>query len=226
MFRLFLSVLSLALLAPSALGALLPAIGVCLSGMEWGNAIPGRPGQDYYLPTASEYSYFHSQKLDLVRLPFRWERLQPNLTGPLAPVYLGQLKQQLALAASFNMTVLLDAHNYARYNNAIIGAPGSPVSIAAFADLWRRMATEFVGMAGLHGYGSVPLAHTATAPQLSAALGSPSAFSLCLRFAFTAALRSICPPPAHLPPQALFSPALLTFFSCASAADLSKRPRQ
>ena len=38
---------------PSARG-LLPNIGVCLSGMEYGH-VPGTPGDDYAWPTADEY---------------------------------------------------------------------------------------------------------------------------------------------------------------------------
>jgi endoglucanase len=140
------------LLGQLASAQLLPAIGVCLSGMEWGTAVPGRPGSDYFIPTATEYSYFHSQHLNMVRLPFRWERIQPSLRGPLAPAYLSELKAQLAIAASFNMTVLLDVHNYARYGNAVINGSVGSLTNADFADLWRRLATEFVGMPGLHGY--------------------------------------------------------------------------
>ena len=53
---------SFALMSPfaSTPTALLPLIGVCLSGMEDGNRIPGRPGTDYAIPTVSEYQYFHS----------------------------------------------------------------------------------------------------------------------------------------------------------------------
>jgi hypothetical protein len=40
--------------------ALLPLIGVCLSGMEDGSRFPGKPGTDYAIPTVSEYLYFHS----------------------------------------------------------------------------------------------------------------------------------------------------------------------
>ena len=52
--------------------------GVNLSGAEWGNRYPGTFGTDYTYPTASELDYYKSKGLTLIRLPFLWERVQPD----------------------------------------------------------------------------------------------------------------------------------------------------
>lgn len=132
------------ILIPSSSPRLIEHIGVCLSGLEW--------GQYYRVPTVDEYLYFKSKRLTLIRLPFKWEILQPKLNGPLDETYLGILKSQVAIAASLNMTVLLDCHNYARYNDWIINGTSGNLTNSMFADLWRRLASEFVGSGGLHGY--------------------------------------------------------------------------
>ena len=129
-----------------------PAIGVCMSGLEDGDKIPGQPGTDYSIPQVWEYQYFASKHLTMVRLPFRWERMQPTLSGPLDTFMVSVIHSQLAIAAALNMTLLLDCHNYARYGDYVINGTTGPLTSAVFADLWLRMATEFGSSAGLHGY--------------------------------------------------------------------------
>ena len=136
---------------PASPAALLPAIGVCLSGMEYGR-VPGTPGSDYAWPTADEYQYFHSKGFTMARLPFKWERMWPTLGGQLDPFFVQVLHNQLAIAATLNITLLLDCHNYARWNANIINGTNGPLTSSVFADFWLKMATEFRGSAGLHGY--------------------------------------------------------------------------
>lgn len=137
---------------PTSPSALLPAIGVCMSGLEDGDKIPGVQNVDWVAPQVWEYQYFASKRLTMIRLPFRWERVQPTLSGPLDPDMVAILKSQLAIAAALNMTVLLDCHNYARYGDFVINGTSGPLTSAVFADLWLRMASEFGGLRGLHGY--------------------------------------------------------------------------
>src|ERR1700737_7914 len=65
--------------------------GVNLSGAEWGNRYPGTFGTDYTYPTASELDYYKSKGLTLIRLPFLWERMQPNLNSPLDGTQVGYM---------------------------------------------------------------------------------------------------------------------------------------
>src|SRR5687767_4276462 len=67
----------------SAEGAL-GLTGVNLAGAEFGhNKMPGRHGTDYFYPSRATIDYFVSKKLTTLRVPFRWERLQPTLEGGL-----------------------------------------------------------------------------------------------------------------------------------------------
>lgn len=135
----------------SNVAGLLPNIGVCLSGMEYGR-VPGTPGHDYAWPTADEYQYFHSKGFTIVRLPFKWERMYPQLMGELDKFTVGVLHSQLSIAATLNMSILLDCHNYARWNGTVLNGTTGAVTSAVFADFWLKMATVFRGTPGLHGY--------------------------------------------------------------------------
>ena len=77
-----------------------------------GGKIPGKAFFDFAVPSSSEYAYFKSKQMLLVRLPFKWERLQPNITGPLAPEYLQLLHEQVGFAANYSMKIILDCHAF------------------------------------------------------------------------------------------------------------------
>lgn len=86
--------------------------------------------------------------MNIVRLPFRWERLQPTLNQPLDNTELGRMKTFVNAVTAAGTTVLLDPHNYAHYgaghdtdNNWVIGSSNVPYT--AFANFWSRLATEF-----------------------------------------------------------------------------------
>jgi hypothetical protein len=56
-------------------------------------------------------------------------------------------------------TVIIDPHNYARYNDAIIGASGSGVTNANFIDMWQKMAQKYKSRADLVVFGLVNEPH-------------------------------------------------------------------
>jgi len=124
----------------------LPFTGTNLSGGEFCNPQPGKPpvyGKNFIFPSAAEFSYFASKGMNVFRIPFRWETLQPALKQPLVPAEVAHLKDVVRDGTSKGLTILLDPHNYARYYGGVIGGP--KVSDEAFADFWRRLATEFKG---------------------------------------------------------------------------------
>ena len=52
-------------------------VGVNLSGAEFGqNILPGTYGTQYTYPTTAEVDYYKGKGMNMIRLPFRWERLQ------------------------------------------------------------------------------------------------------------------------------------------------------
>lgn len=133
-------------------------LGVNLAGAEFTDTkIPGTFNTDYTYPTSAEYDYYASKGLTLIRLPFRWERVQPVLNGPLDPTELARLDQQAAYASAHGMRLILDVHNYARYrmpngSTAIIGDSDGLVTVANFQDLWSRLAAHFSGSSGIWAY--------------------------------------------------------------------------
>ncbi len=116
--------------------------GVSLAGAEFGQgSLPGTYGRDYIYPEAGSTAYFAGKGMNLIRLPFRWERLQPQLNQPFDVEELKRLKSFVSEVTASGMYVLLDPHNFARYRDDVIGSPSLPA--AAFGDLWSRLAKEF-----------------------------------------------------------------------------------
>jgi len=126
--------------------------GVALAGADFAeDNLPGKYEVDYVYPTAAELDYFQGKGLALIRLPFRWERLQPSAYGPLNNAELGRIDAFIAAARVRNMHVILDAHNYARYYGAVIGTTAVPN--AAFTDFWRKLADHFKSEPAIWAYG-------------------------------------------------------------------------
>ncbi|HSD40165.1 MAG TPA: glycoside hydrolase family 5 protein [Rhodocyclaceae bacterium] len=108
-------------------------------------ALPGNYGTDYIYPVQSEVDYFQSKKMNVVRLPFRWERLQPALNIAFDNTELGRLDTFVTATTAKGVSVILDPHNYARWHTSVVGSASLPNS--AFADLWTRLATRYKGNA-------------------------------------------------------------------------------
>ncbi len=128
-------------------GQLLDFVGVNLAGAEFGQQnLPGTYGMDYQYPGPSDIDPFVLAGMNVIRLPFRWERLQQALLAELDAAELQRLDEAVSHATSKGLSVVLDPHNYARYgtDEAIVGE-GIPID--AFADFWRRVAERYAGNA-------------------------------------------------------------------------------
>lgn len=123
-------------------------IGINLSGAEFGSGT--RHNTDYHYPDYAELAYYVARGVQLVRLPFTWERMQSTLGGPLVPEELARMKTFLADAASQGVSVIIDLHNYGRYGGNTIGS--SSVSYQQFADFWAKLAAELKDAPALVGY--------------------------------------------------------------------------
>jgi len=130
--------------------------GVNLSGAEFKpQRLPGRVFKDYTYPQAADFSYFASAGMNIIRLPFLWERLQPALNQPLDVQQLGFIRKAVDQAKADHLTIILDLHNFGRYRGAEVGTDAVPDS--AFADLWKRLAQAFAGEpAGVFGLMNEP----------------------------------------------------------------------
>jgi endoglucanase len=113
--------------------------GVNVAGAEFGD-LPGRYGFDYAYPTGETIKSLGHLGLSAIRLPVRWERLQPRLNKPLDSTELARLDATIALARSAGLQTIVDLHNYAYFNKARIGSAAVPAS--ALADVWKRLASH------------------------------------------------------------------------------------
>ena len=118
--------------------------GVNLSGGEFGDVKPGVAAihdKTFTYPNAGEFDYFAAKGVNIVRIPFHWEVLQPTLRQPLVGAEVDRLAEVVKTATDKGLVVLLDPHNYARYYNQVVGTADVPDE--AFADFWGRLAPVF-----------------------------------------------------------------------------------
>jgi len=122
--------------------------GVNLAGGDFGK-VPGKLWTDYAYPKPANIDVFAEEGFNLIRLPFRWERLQPNLGGELVEEDLSHIREVITYAAGKGMTTVLDTHNYAKRRLAddnwsadqSIGSRAVPVE--AFEDFCARLGGAF-----------------------------------------------------------------------------------
>lgn len=113
-----------------------------MSSAEFGEGfLPGIYEEHYIYPNQGEVDYFQAKGMNIMRLPFRWERLQRSLNAAFDSTEFNRLNTFVTQTTAKGMKVLLDPHNYARYNGNLIGSAQVPNS--AFADFWRRLADVY-----------------------------------------------------------------------------------
>ncbi len=127
--------------------------GVNLAGAGFGSlkradGTKARLGEDYVYPATRfvlgyDPSYFLRKGMNSFRLSFLWERLEPELSGPFENAELDQLTQTVTELTGEGAVVILDLHNYARYNGVPLGA--GDVTAARLADTWVRLVHYFGG---------------------------------------------------------------------------------
>lgn len=126
-------------------------IGVNLSGAGFApHVVPGKVGQHYFYPEKQHFAYYRDKNIRLIRFPFLWERVQHDLYKGLNTQQLRLLEQTLDLAQEHGQKVILDMHNYGRYQGELIGTRKVPYE--AYAKVWRKLAERFRDHPALHGY--------------------------------------------------------------------------
>ena len=137
----------LTLAGPPAHAASAPCYrGVNISGAEYGDR-DGVLGTNYIYPSRATVQYFARKGMTVVRLPFRWERLQPELNEPLDETELDNLRDAVDLIRDNGMAVILDPHNFGYYDKLQLSR--GPVTDLAFGDFWARLAAEFANEDGV-----------------------------------------------------------------------------
>jgi hypothetical protein len=149
--------------------------GVNYAGGEFSDRGPGgsldrshlaQPNAGYYYPTPGSFPILNARGMILIRIPVRWERLQPTLKGALDNTEMTALAASINAAGAAGCKVLLDLHNYGRYDTTPTGlntngvymlGQNAPSAVGgtmfdAFADFWSRIATYFNGNSAIWGY--------------------------------------------------------------------------
>ncbi len=117
----------------------LPFRGVNMSGAEWDGGVKW-PDRQITRGYVSFPNHFRGWGLNTVRLPFKWERLQPQLRGSFDEREWNRLKTTVYTLRADRARIIIDCHNYARFNGVTI--PNGPTD-ADLADLWTKLAVEF-----------------------------------------------------------------------------------
>ena len=145
--------------------------GINLAGAEFGSEAltfscrnPGAFGKEYTYPSPATIRYFSDWGFKKVRLPIRWERVQPRLLGELNSQELVQILNIFDACQESGLKVLLDLHNYGRYKTGSSDAPQGHVidsasgrtqgvTRVALADFWLRVSEVLRPHAALEGFG-------------------------------------------------------------------------
>jgi endoglucanase len=122
--------------------------GVNLSGAEFGhNNLPGTYNTHYTYPNQNEVNYFASRGMNIVLLPFRWERLQQATNAPLNATELNRLHTFVSATTAKGIHVILEPHTFARYypdtanfQSSTQGLIGSFYPNSVFSNFWWRVA--------------------------------------------------------------------------------------
>lgn len=145
-------------------------VGTNLAGGDFGKVYTegttfGGYGNQYVYPSEPEsgqhreMDYHWSKGVRIIRVPFKWERVQPELFGPLygdsSGAWTGRqdMRRIDELVDYWTNTlggiVLLDCHNYMSYRFSADSSGkvryeiGTAVPIAALSDLWERLANRY-----------------------------------------------------------------------------------
>jgi len=114
--------------------------GVNQAGAEFGESVvPGVLGTNYAWPNPGSIDYFVSNKVNVFRIPFLWERAQPTL-GSFNNDYMMALDTVVNHTTKAGAYAIIDPHNYFRYHGQPIG---QGTSYEAFYALWASLATRY-----------------------------------------------------------------------------------
>lgn len=170
------------LLASSRRRAVAPAAaylrGVNDAGGEFAESTGvGVYGTDWQYDSQGTFDFLAARGHKVVRLPFRWERVQPTRGAALDATLMTRLTDAVARAKASGLTVILDMHNYCRrFEGSVEVTMGADFSDADLVDVWTRLSTTFKGETAIEGYGLMNEPHdliglsTTTGPEL---VGNP-----------------------------------------------------
>jgi len=94
-------------------------------------------------PPPYQYAHFSGEGANLYRIPFAWQLMTPTLGGPINESFfeIYDTTVQYALNSSLDSHIIVDLHNYARWNGGII-AQGGPTN-EQYASIWTQLAEKY-----------------------------------------------------------------------------------
>lgn len=111
----------------------------------------GTYGIDYHYESQASLIFLASRGVRRVKIPVRWERINPVLFGGLDPAELSRLLACLDRCAAAGLKTIVDVHNYGLYyidDPEVADSSGArrpigsaAVPISAYANLWKRLAS-------------------------------------------------------------------------------------
>lgn len=124
-------------------------MGVNIAGGGFGSVAPPPGVSGWYMyPNHLEMDFFAAKGMNIIRVPFRWERVQRILNGPLETAELARIDEVVTYAVSKGLHVLLDPHNFGAYYGVRIGqTPVSPAiapTAENLADFWSKLAPRYI----------------------------------------------------------------------------------
>ncbi|KAK0112624.1 hypothetical protein ONS95_014365 [Cadophora gregata] len=121
-----------------------------IAGFEFGCEIDGTcPTGKTQSPMGSDavgqmQHFVNDDEMNIFRLPVSWQFLVNNkLGGTLDSNNFGKYDQLMQACLGLGTLCAIDLHNFARFNNQIIGQSGGAVTDAQFADVWSQLATKY-----------------------------------------------------------------------------------
>ncbi|PNP39569.1 cellulase [Trichoderma gamsii] len=130
--------------------------GINIAGFDFGCTIDGTCVTSQIYPPLKNFGgtnnhpdgvgqmqhFVNDDKLNIFRLPVGWQYLvNNNLGGTLDSTAISNYDQLVQGCLATGSYCIVDIHNYARWNGAIIGQ-GGPTN-AQFVSLWTQLATKY-----------------------------------------------------------------------------------
>ena len=133
----------------------LPKYGITLCGAEFGETkLPGILNVDYTYPTETDIDYFVSKGIDLIQLPFKWERIQRTPGDNLDITELQMIRKFVDNCAKRNINVTLVLQNFGKYykNNVPYKVGEYEVTALHLRDLWVKLAHALNDKKNIYAY--------------------------------------------------------------------------
>ncbi len=114
----------------------LPFRGANLSGAEAGSNY-----QSSWLPSLADMSYFMQQGMNTARVPINWNFISSEANGgTVNKVYLSSIYSTVQQLLESGNSVVLDLHDYMRYQSGGTAGSGDVVNTEDMAYIWRLLA--------------------------------------------------------------------------------------